>query len=150
MAISSDRSVLCVGHIDQTIKVYKNISGTFTLVQTIAVGYVPFFMKLASQKMGVVGISSELKFFDYDGTNFQYEGTFTLNDTLIACLTTSDDFGLVTTGGNSNNMTVIKRNNGTYELFRSEPIGSFILSISTDKLFQYYVISTTLQVYVFY
>ena len=76
-----------------------------------------------------------MKFYNYDGTTFHYEETFTLNDPMITVITASDDFGLVATGGTSNNMTVIRKNNASYEILYSESIGSFIVAISTDKLF---------------
>ena len=59
-----------MGGAENVTKVYQNASGFFVLIQTISLGYRIYDVKISNDKMVIAGISSMLRFYDFNGSIF--------------------------------------------------------------------------------
>ena len=107
-------------------------------------------MKLSDGKMAVVGLSSSVRFYQYNGSAFELEQSYAVSDFSIVRIDIAEDFNTVAFGGSSNQMRILRKSNDSYGLLYSAEIGSFIFKVSADKLFQYFVVSSGLGLHVFY
>lgn len=148
--MSPDESLLCIGGGGGKVRVYKNISGSFLLTQTIILSFAIFDLKLSNEKMVVVGLSSLVRFYQYNGSAFELEQTYLASDFSIVQIEIFHDFSTMIFGGSSNEMKVIRKSSNTYELVESYPVGSFIFKVSSDRLFLYFVVSSGLGLHIFY
>ena len=111
---SQDKKEIFVGANQSSLLIYKDSGSSFTLNQTIHLGFRVMFINHIPNKLEVHGVSSAILFFEYDGNQYILAQNITTQSTSIGGAIRSENFSNFLFGGYSLNMRYYQDRNGTY------------------------------------
>ena len=116
----------------------------FVLSQSIALGFTCLRVKYIGNLVMVHGLSSEIKFYEFDGSAYASKFSIITSNSAIYESVVSDNGNKFMFGGNSQNIsTYALEEDGSYALAEQLETGIPILRLYVDPAKLYFLITTT-------